>query len=269
MKNLDAKKIAIIVAILIVVALVVVLVLKNGNKQTEATAEETTKLEEITNNYITEMKLGYATEYLGKEKLYSNDKTTVKDLTDGDILNTAFRYIENENKDAMIIDEGLQISLKANGYEIANYETIIKGEEVRKAIKTLFGIDWEDKGYANDSENESYFTFTYDKSLDVYFQAFNENYRNVNFNAIKSVLTKTIEATKNKKEAKITIAVAFANHITEETLVYSDINNKDKVYSTTEQTKEIKEDQIDQFTKYTITYKIDGDNYIFESIEKQ
>ena len=78
MKNLDAKKIAIIVAILIVVALIVVLVLKNGNKQTEATAEETTKLEEITNNYITEMKLGYATEYLGKEKLYSKQECKSK-----------------------------------------------------------------------------------------------------------------------------------------------------------------------------------------------
>ncbi len=265
MKKLDAKKIIIIIVAVLVIIGIIALVIKNSNKQEKANEEETTKIEEITTNYIKSLKLGNTNQYLGANLLFTDNKITYDDLSTADILGTAFRYVTSDEN--YVLDTDLNLSLLSSGYDINDYVAIVSGENVRNAIKTLFGKDWDNKEYINYGTG-SYYNYTYNENLDCYFQSFNDNYDLIDFQNIKSIYTKTISTTKNKNEAKIKIAVAYVENLENAKVFYSDEDNKEELYKSEEDEDTIREDYIDKLSTYTITYKIDGDNYYFDSIEK-
>ncbi|MGN1337753.1 MAG: hypothetical protein ACI4WW_04680 [Candidatus Coprovivens sp.] len=265
MKNFDWKKIAIIVGIAIVLVLVLALVINNSNKEKEASKEDREIIEKLTDNYIKYLKVGNTTEYIGMDLLFSKDEIKLDDLTDGDILGMAFRYIINET-DKEIITKELRLNLQLNEIDPDSYQYILKSEDIKETVKKLFGIEWENKNYQ--STGTEYYNYYYNEFLDIYLQEINEKYKNINFEEIGDVYTRTLKVTKDKKEAKIKIAVAYVEEQDEQQAFYKDSKRKEHIYTTNSIEEEIREDEIERFDTYTITYKVDGDNYIFDNIKK-
>lgn len=265
MKNFDWKKIAIFAGIAIVLILVIALIINNSNKEKEASKEDREVIEKLTDNYIKFLTNGKTTDYLGMDILFNKDETKIEDLTNGDILGVAFRYIVNET-DKDIMTEELKLNLKLNEINPDNYQYVLKEEDVKEAIKELFDIDWENKTYqANEIE---YYNYYYNDFLGVYLQEVNQNYKNINIEEVGNIYNRTVKVTKNKDEAKIKFAVAYVETQDEQQAFYKDAKRKDQVYITDKIEDEIREDQVEKFQTYTITYKVDGDRYIFQSIKK-
>ena len=261
MKDGNAKKILPIVIVLIVVALLVLLGVKLIGKkgEKEVTGEKKETVEKLVNNYFANMTTGMGTAFGGTDVLFSKtDKQTVKDFNDVYILNTAFSYLVNEGKAGVADSINSYINMK---YGIKDF-TALQGKDVRDAIKKLFGLDF--KNTSAELFNFDY-NFIYDEDNDVYIRRFvgTVNERTTDY-LIYARALKTVE-----KDKKIEVEV-----------VVSYVYGANKYYSFTKDSKfksvvfdsdkfEIPKDKVDEFDHYVITLKQDGDNYVFESIQKK
>lgn len=260
MKNLDSKKIALLVIIILAIALVVFFVITKGskkNKENEASKEETTIAENAT-KYFTKLTYGHGTAYKGLDIIFNKDSVTYKDLSVGNILTVAYDYaIDNYNSS---VSNLLVKDLKANGYDTDNME-IISGENIRNAIKKLFGVDFTDQDF-NAEVNYKY-KYYYNSEHDVYLRSTQDTI----INSDDSMLTYKIIKTTSKNDKLFTeIAVIYIYKYNGKYYYTKDAQNKEKVYESDK--LEPKEDKLNEFNHFTITLKKDKDNYIFEKIEK-
>lgn len=262
MEKLDLKKIIVIIIVLILLAGLIILVLKSNPKEKDASEEEI-KISENTLSYILRSKTGYATTYNGVELLYENNKTTLSDLNNQNILNTAILYAV-DNLDTTV--KGYIIEeLKGKGYDSLKY-SFYNGEAIREAIEKLFGIKWQDKNLIG--ESNFIYDFIYNSDYDVYLKTKNNNnlaIKNNNDIAYKIIETKKV----GKDTLKVKIKIAYLYFNNNNIYYYSDIKNTNKVYEQTINTPEISNEYIDKFDTYLVTLKKNNDNYVFDSIEKE
>lgn len=262
MKKLDLKKIIVILVAFVLVISLLIIVIKNGNSSKKLTEEmENTIKEEI--KYLIRAKNGYATNYNGIELLFEEEKITKEDLTDSNLLNTASMYVTGNEENSVpnyVIEE-----LKGKGYDLNNY-TFYKGEQIRESIKKLFGIEWKNKNVTGDTN--FIYDFFYDEDYDIYLKTRNSNFVSMEQN--NEITYKIIDTKYDKKDTiKVRVKIAYVYFQGSNTIYYSDIKNKNKIFENTNDEIKIDEEYMDSFDTYTITLKKVEDNYVFESIEKK
>ena len=265
MKNIEWKKLIVLLVIIIAVIGLVVFIVKLLNKDGNVpTKEQTTAAEKLTINNICNLTKGYGTMYDGIDVLFSHDKVTYEDLSVPNVLNAAVRYAK-ETLNAEVPSTLVYQVEKATPYRSANYEFFM-GETIRQAIKELFGIDFENK--TGRPEFNYGYSFVYLSEFDVYLMTTNEYYKEKEENY--GIAYRIISTTKEKKADKLKteIAVAYTINKGEKKLFLKEADDEKAVYEADKDATEIEENKANDFYHYTITLKnVDG-KYVFESIEK-
>ena len=261
MKDGNAKKILPVVIVLVVVALLVILgiVLIGSKKGKEVTGEKKESAEKLVNKYVSNITTGMGTAFGGTDVLFSkSDKQTYKDFDKVYILNIAAAYVVDEGK--AVEDEGLTSYVKRN-YNYENF-MVFKGEDIRNAVKAIFGEKLEDA--SAELFNFDY-AFDYDTQNDIYIRRHvgSVNTRTTDY----MVYADAIKTVQKDKNLEVEVVVAYVYGANKYYSFTKDSNFKSKVFESDKY--EMPKDKIDEFDHYIVTLKQDGDNYVFESIQKK
>ncbi len=263
MKNVDFKKLFILIAIIVAIVAVVFLITKLGNNETKLTEEESKVVENVSLNYILNLTEGYSSTYAGLDILFQRDEVKVDTLEVVEILNTAIKYARDNGFREDVEQSKIQALADSKKYGDVYEYSIYNAGDIRKAIKELFGI----KDYNDRSVTENYnfiYDYYYDFDNDVYLVKRNDvksnsvDEKGIDYKVISSVGTKD-------NKAKVTLAIGYTTY-----------NDKKYTYSAdpagetiiAEDVKEFPEDKIDEFQKYEITLKKVDKKYVFESMKK-
>lgn len=268
MKNIDFKKLLVFLGIIVAIGLVIFLVTRIGNKEKKTTEEETKILEEIGLQYIAKLTQGYITDYNGIDLLYNNDNVEYKDLSDASILNMAMSYVVKKDLDNSVPTSSLELMAKDYPNSISEYSAY-KGESVRKAIKELFGVDYENKEVIG--ELGFGYNIFYNSDFDIYLKGTNDQYKTPNYDStVKFYVTKTSKIKKKKEEKlKMEFVVAYTRQNDAARIDYAKDPNGVTIVATINKEEDFPKDKANEFTKYSITLKkVDG-NYVFESLKKE
>ncbi|MGN1370850.1 MAG: hypothetical protein ACI4XM_01015 [Candidatus Coprovivens sp.] len=262
MKNVDFKKLFILIAIIVIIAVVILLVVNFSNKD-KLTKEETQKIEDISIKYYANLTEGYTTVYGGLDILYQRKETTTKNLETVEILNTSIKYASDNSFDTSVSDAKVKALEASKKYKNISEYALYNGESVRKAITELFGdIKYVDSS-ANNNHNFIY-DYIYDSNNDVYLVKRNNNDSQVNTN--QGINYKLLSTKEKDEKVIVTIAIAYTCKVDANTMYAKDPEGE-KIIA--ENVEEFPEDKIDEFDKYEITLKKSSDNkYVFESIKK-
>ncbi len=227
---------------------------KNSGKLTsEEKAAQTVSLK-----YFFTLGEGYDSKFNGTDFLYRGESFTKDDLNKGIILTAAFNYISDPTNK---IDNTIEPSLYAAVEDNYNIEDaiIVKAENVRKAIKTLFDIEFEDGNY--DYEKYKYI-YKYDFNNDVYVRTERTNTAEDNYYVLKKVLS-----TKKDNQKIITkVAVIYAKKDNKKYIFYADsteavqVAEKDSI-----DIEKLSDEEIEKFKKYEITVTKKDGSYLYES----
>lgn len=261
MKNVDFKKLFILIGIIAVIAAVILLITKLGGKN--LTKEETKNVEDASINYYANLTEGYATPYGGIDILFQKDEVTFDKLETREIINTSIKYATDKGFDTSISENKINLLKTNNNYGKIEEYALYNGESIRKAIKELFGdVEYID---ASSTNNYNYlYDYIYDRKSDVYLVKRNSVKSQVDKN--QSLEYKHISTKAKDKKAIVTLAITY---------VYNDGKTstyaKDPLGETiiAEEVKEFPEDKINEFDKYEITLSQTKDGkYVFESLKK-
>ena len=261
MEKFDIKKIGIVLAIIAVVVLATFLISKafTGNVDKESLE----KYEKTTIDYYLGLTAGLNTPFDGYEALYEAEETTIENLSDRQLLHTAIDYITKENK-ATSGDYRTLLMLYKDKYPAIEKSGIFKAEELREAIKVLFGID----NFANPTilaDATSLTTYEYLAEEDIYLVY--GDYTNSVVDTNLMLDYSVIETTSKKDKIITTVAIAYVQKNNDKKTYASDRFGESIV---AENVTEFPTDKIDEFKKYefTLTKSKDGKSYIFESVKK-
>lgn len=262
MKNLDIKKLLVFIVIIAVIALIVVFGIKQLFGENTPPEEETKKVEELVTDYFANLYEGYTTSYNGIDLLYKNDKTTIDDLEDKQILNMAINYATSKSMNigvsSITYNQLKKIESLGN---IDNY-LIFNAAGIRDAAKEIFGIELEDK---NEISEYSYlYDFIYVYEYDVYL--LKRNTTEDITNKDRAVELSVIKTTKKNNEVMTTVAVAYTNKSGDKKDYAKDSQGEEIV---AENSEEFPTNNINDFEKYTFTLtQTDDGDYTFKSVEK-
>lgn len=262
MKNVDFKKLFILLGIIAVIAIVIILIV-NLSVKNKLTEEETKQIEDISINYYANLTEGYTTVYGGLDILYQRDEVTFDSLEEVEIINTAIKYASNNGLDTSVSDAKINALETTKKYgKISDY-SIYNGESIRTAITALFG----DIKYTDTSANNNYnfiYDYYYDNDSDVYLVKRNSVQSQTD--TAQSIDYKVISTTAKDDKAIITFAIAYT-YTSDETTIYAKDSEGETQVS--ENATEFPEDKIDEFDKYEITLTKNSDGkYVFESMKK-
>lgn len=263
MKNIDKKKLALFIGIIIIlVALIVLIIIKSITKEKPVSDEESNTISKITLNYINKLTLGYDTDFDGIDFLYTKDETKYKDLSTSTILTVAARYTNNELNNS--IPNTTLDSISQSKNIDPNKYTFYTGENIRTAIKNLFNVDFANTSSLG-AENYLY-GYTYLSEYDMYLQSKTIKENQTYDNQLDFKIIKTVKTTKNTY--KTTMAIAYVNIDNNKLKYAKDSNFENIIFETTLDNAGIPEDKVNEFEKFTITYKKVNNQYTFDNIKK-
>ncbi len=203
---------------------------------------------------------GYDSKYNGIDRLFQEESATKDDLHNGILLTAAYRYIldPKNNIDSNITP--IEYAELEEGVDISN-ATVLKGKQVRDAIKILFGIEFENDGYTN--KNFKY-AYSYDPVTDMYIRKESTN----SADAAYSILPIVVSNKKNGSTIVSKVAIAYVIRKDKEFNIYSDSENTNLI-KTVEiiDINDFTEKELDQMAKFNITSQDINKNYTFEKIE--
>lgn len=261
MKNLDIKKLLVLILIIAIVGLIIFFVVRTFTKE-KITDDEKEMAESKIVDYYAAMTYGFNTQYGGIDILYNSDSIVYDDLNPASVLTIATKYLSKTQTNENVSNNVIDILNQSGTYGNLDDASFYTGASIREAIKYLFGIDFE-----NISADENYdfiYDFYYDKEYDTYIMKRNNvtDYSTANEYIDYSI----IETTKEKDKIKTNLAIAYVFNDGTNTNYYQD-RNGEKIIA--ENVTEFPKDKINDFDKYTFTLKkADNNNYVFESIEK-
>lgn len=260
MKDGNTKKLVFIVIALVVVVLLLFLGIKaiSNKKGKEVTGKEKEKIENVAVEYIANLTAGAGTIYNGVDVLFSTaDKQTYKDLEPVYVLSAAYNYAVNNGNAS--VDNSIYDYVK-NTYHYSEFD-VVKGEEIRKGVKVLFGEDFKD----TDASMFNYsYKFEYNEDNDIYVITFDQ--AGV-ANEAYSVYTKAVSSVAKGDKVEVDLVVAYVYKANDTYSFTKDADLKEAVF--TSDKYEMNNDKVDSFDHYTIILNKDGDNYTFESIQKK
>ena len=263
MKKLDIKKILIIAVIIIAVIVIGILIFSKVSKNDPLTKEQVQEYNNYVENYFIHLTSGQNTPYYGSEILYAKDETKLSDIADKYLITTAIKYLSTTGKGSQIDYNSLEYQYSDEYPEIKT-SAIFSGEDIRAAIKTLFGIeDFSNPTIKGDITHLTTYQYLNQEDLYIVIKGNEEDIVSkdqfIDYSIIKT------ESKDNKLYTTVAIAYCKSNN---ETADYAADRNGTKVIA--QNVKEFPTAKIDQFDKFqfTLTKSADGKNYIFESVKK-
>lgn len=262
MKNLDVKKLLVLIAIIAIIVILVIFGSKLVGKESKPTEEESKEVETLVTKYFANVTFGYSTSYKGIDVLFSKDKTTYDDIDKKAILNLAIRYATENEIDVSVSSEIIKLINNSGKYgDVSNY-VAYKGEGLRKAIKELYGVDFKDGSEISDYGFLYDFIYVYD--YDIYFMKRNQTTDIYDSN--KGIDYTIVNTSKKDDKVSITLAIAYIYRNGNERKYAKDINGENIIAEGLTEFPKDKAKEFDNF-KFTLTKNNDG-KYIFESVEK-
>lgn len=262
MKNLDGKKLLVLIGIILVVAVIVFVIVKaiNNNGITE---EDKKQAEENALTYFVNLTENYKTPYNGIDKLFQLEETTFKTLSQESIVSTAIKYAKENDIEIVISDRTASLIKNSNTYPNFSEYDVYKGESIREIIKKLFGnVEFSNYDYTN--KTSYLYEGIYDNTFDVYLIKRN-NVKDVT-SEFQSIKFSLIDTKIKDKKIVTTIAVAYVYDDGANIMYAQDKNGKNVI---AENVNEFPTDKIDEFDKFEITStKTEEGNIVFESIKK-
>lgn len=261
MKNLDVKKLLVLLLIIAGIIGILFLVFKVVSKDS-LTDEEKQKIEERVSTYYTNLTDGYTTVYGGADILFQSDTTTFTDLNTASVIFTAIKYAESNEIDTSVKSSYLS-SLNTEGTygDISEYSAY-SGQGIREAIKALFGeVNYTDTSSTNNYNFE--YDYYYVPKYDLYLMKKSDAIKLTNTN--QQVVKHVIKTEEKDDKIVTTIAVAYVYDNGTKIKYATDKNGTNIVV---EDVEEFPTDYIDEFDKFEITLTKTEDNYTFESIKK-
>lgn len=261
MKNLDFKKLAVLIGIIAAIVVAIILLVVGIGKSNKLSKEETEKVNNYITNNIIELTEGYDSKYKGKDALFASEKVQVDKLSAQLLINSAIKYAEiNEWTNSIPSYKVNQAA--AQGFSKQNY-SIYEGETIRKAIKELYNIDFKNTN-AIDLLGYRY-NFYYLQDIDVYMKETKQILIDKDGYDIEYTIVET-----KKKDDKLTVIIAVAYTYNDGSKKYysNDENNTNIIFESETDNSEIIKDKINSFNKYKIIFSQDSERIYFESIEK-
>ncbi len=257
MKKKGVKFLVFIIILALLGGAIYLIVQKSGNKDKRSPERI---VEDNSLKYFLSISEGYDSEYNGKDRLFAQEEFTKGDLNTGLMLTAAYNYvldptnnIENEITPQQFINIENDIDLTD--------AVVVKGKNVRDAIKVLFGVDFTNEGYKNTTFK---YTYSYISSEDVYVRKEKTNSSNDNCYIAKRIIS-------NKKSNggfKTEIAIAYAIRSDDKFKIYSDPERKELVKETESlDLDSLNDKELKKLPKYNLITKNQEGNYIFEKIE--
>ena len=257
MKNKGVKFLVLLIVLAALGGLIYLVVSKSGGGS-KKTLEE--NIEDKNINYFLYLGQGGNTKYNGYDLIFTGNTVKYEDLSVGNVLTAAFNFLYDNQEERTALDPSLYAELDTQ-YDMANLDAL-KGEQVRKAIKRLFGVDWKDKSYSN-TVSKFAFVYTYDAEFDVYLRA--EVVAGVRDNYLTY---KVLETKKDKDVISTIVAIAYANKVENGYDIFSDFSNNNLIKSQIGiSLKDWKDEDIEKLQKYKINSKLVDKDYVFDSIE--
>ena len=266
MDKLNKKTIiiGIVVAILIVAGIVALALFNSkGKDTTEKDLEAVTTLFETR---IFGMTTHYPTQYKGTEKLYEADETKYEDLHRNVVLNVASNYA-NDHEGTITSNNMIQ-QLEKMGYKSEDYIVALDGAVMTEGVEKIFGKELTPGSGNND--NTFGFDFIYVPTLNVYLKV--KSSANFPTDGTHYVDYKIIESKTKDNKVNMTIANAYVHIIGNKVVYTSDKEASKDIYDTTTDDKNgIKDEYLDKFQKYTVTFNYDEETkeFTFDSIKKE
>ncbi len=261
MKNLDFKKLAVLIGIIAAIIVTIILLVVGIGKSNKLSKDETEKVNNYILNNIIDLTEGYDSKYKGKDALFASEKVQVDKLSPQLIINSAIKYADINNWTTSIPSYKVN-QAAAQGFSKEKY-SIYEGEIIRKAIKELYNIDFKNTN-AIDLLGYRY-NFYYLQDIDVYMKETKQILIDKDGYNIEHTI---VESKKKDDKLIVTIAVAYTYNDGEKKYYSNDENNKNIIFESETDKSEIIKDKINSFNKFKITFTQDNDNIYFESIEK-
>lgn len=263
MKKFDIKKIGIILAIVVVLVLAIFLIGK-AIKGGSINKNDLAKYEDRVVNYYMNLTAGYNTSYNGLEALYASDETTMKNVTDKQLITVAIDYITKSGISTSV-DYATMIAIYGDQYPEIKDAMLYNAEDIRKGIKELFGItEFANPTIKGDITNLS--TYIYLAEEDLYIISSGDLSQSV-ISKTQSMDYSVISTEAKKGKIVTTVAIAYRD-LQDDNYVYASDRFGENIVS--EKASKFPTDKINKFDKYefTLTKTKDGKNYIFESVKK-
>lgn len=262
MKNVDFKKLFILIGIIAIIAVAVFLIIKLGNKN-KLTEEEEKAVINVSTEYYANLTRGYATPYGGLDVLYQRDSVTFKDLELEEIINTSIKYAEENSIDTTVSASQIKALTASKKYEDLSKYSLYSGTGVRAAIKALFGVEEYSDTSATNNYNYIY-DYIYDSTNDVYLVQRNKVRDQIN--EAQSIDYKIVSTIAKDDKVTITMAIAYVYNDGTNNMYAKDPDGEKVIVKNSEN---FPEDKIDEFDKFEFTLKQTKDKkYVFESIKK-
>lgn len=282
MRDIRKRRLALICIVLVIILAIILLVSFISTKANKNKFESEYKtIESNTDNYLSFLTFGYITDYIGSEKLFENNKFTVKDLKDENIF--IYAVMSQKENDSEIDQE---LYKKCADYvDDENYQ-IVKEDYIKKAVKDKFDLDWNEKEI--DTSSDMLYNIKYIKDLKVYILTSKNNDKLEEVaSKNKQISITSVDSVSTNKDVKTTVIVSYKKYVVDNentyieyykdkeqsNLVYKinindiDISNEDDNFNSYEKEEILKHK--DDFTKYIVTYTNKDDNFIFKSIQKK
>ena len=255
--------IAAIVAVLIIAGIVALALFNSRGKET--TEKDLKAVTTLFEDHIFGMTAHYPTQYFGIDKLYDADETTYEDLHRNVILNVATAYAQ-ENQ-GTVIDNYTIKELEKLGYTQSDYIVAVDGAIMTQGVQKIFGKTLNPGSGLND--NTFGYNFVYLSSLNIYLKI--KSSALFTADGTHYVDYKVIESTTKDNKVETTIAIAYVHRINDKIVYTSDKEANKQVYETTSDDKSgIKDEHLDKFQKYIVTFSQNENtkDFTFDSIKK-
>ncbi len=259
MKNMDFKKLIVLLVVIAVVILTILGLVKIIQKASGPNKETEEKIEELIKNYYSNISFGYSTIYNGVDVIYDINKATVKDINPGTIIELAIKYANNNDKDLAVDDSVNDYFTKSTKKEGIAYNA----KTIQECAKELFNVDLELKDYL--AEANYLYDYYYIPEYDAFVKVANSITNLINTNAAIDLYVVESKVEKNTIVTKVAVGYVYYNGASYK---YSKDKNGTTVLANDLKEMKFPKEKVNEFRQYEFTTKkVDG-RYVFESLKK-
>ena len=259
MKNMDFKKLIVLLVVIAVVILTILGLVKIIQKVSGPNKETEEKIEELIKNYYSNITFGYSTIYNGVDIIYDTNKATVKDINPGTIIELAIKYANNNDKDLAVDDYVNEYFTKSTKREGIAYNA----KTIQECAKALFNIDLELKDYL--AEANYLYDYYYIADYDAFVKVASSTSNLINTNAAIDLYVIESRIEKDTVVTKVAVGYVYYNGASYK---YSKDKNGTTVLASDLKEMKFPKEKVDEFKQYEFTTKKVNGNYIFENVKK-
>ena len=261
MKNIDFKKLLVLIVIIAVAILAILGAAKLFKNMGGPSKKVQEKIETRITEYYAKATIGHSTIFSGVDLLYDKDKVEVKDIKYGSMVELAIKYAE-DNKIDLSVDNDDAAQLK----DLIKVESVgYDAKKIREIVKDLFDVELPKESFM--ATVDYVYNYYYIEKDDTLLKADSGVHNLATKESSLDFYPVSTKKGKEKDTYVTTVAVAYV-YDSGYGVSYAKDKNGTTVVEKDLKEKKFPKEKVDEFTKYEFTTKKVGDNYVFVSVEK-